>query len=70
MNCHKFLNDSIMLPSPYLVQSNASSDAFAHLMEVLNDLMSPAREFCDNSLTASFASQQGVPSRRENMHNL
>jgi hypothetical protein len=70
MNCQKFLDDPILLPSPYLVQPNALPDAFAHLMEVLNDLMSLAREFWHNSLTTSFASQQNALSRPENTHSL
>jgi hypothetical protein len=79
MNCQQFLDDPVLVSSPYVVQLDASPDNFAHFMEVLEAqssqkiahyLMSLAREFGHNGLIASFSSQQGVPTRQENVHNL
>jgi hypothetical protein len=82
MNCQKFLDDPIVPLVPYVVQSDASLDAFSHLMESLNgsepqfspqisdDLMLLAREFGHNGLLAIFALRQDVPSRRENVRDL
>jgi hypothetical protein len=73
------MDDLVLLSSPYLVQSDASPDAFAHFMEVLdgpepqlspqitNNLMSLEREFGHNGLITSFALQHGVPSHQENV---
>jgi hypothetical protein len=36
INCQKFLDDPISMSLPYVVQSDASPDAFSHLMEILN----------------------------------
>jgi hypothetical protein len=38
MNCQKFIDDPILLSAPDVIQSNASSDAFAHFMEILDSL--------------------------------
>jgi hypothetical protein len=82
MNCQEFSDDLILLSSPCAVQSDASPDAFAHFMEVpdcsearfsaqiADDLMSSATEFGHYCLITSFALQQGVPSRQENVHDL
>jgi hypothetical protein len=82
INYQKFLDDPILLSVPYVVQSDASPDAFSHFMEILNgsepqfspqitdDLMLLAREFGYNDLIAPFAPRQVVPSRQENVRDL
>jgi hypothetical protein len=35
-HCEKFLDDPTLLSSPYMVQSNVSSGAFTHFMEILD----------------------------------
>jgi hypothetical protein len=82
INSQKFLDDPILLSVPYVVQSDASPDAFSHFMEILNgseprfspqiadDRMLSAREFRHNDLIATFAPRQIVPSRQENVPDL
>jgi hypothetical protein len=57
VNCQKFFDDRILPSVPYVLQSDASPDAFSHFMEILNgsgpqfsrqiadDMMLLAREF-------------------------
>jgi hypothetical protein len=35
-HCEKFLDDPTLLSSSYMVQSNVSSGAFTHFMEILD----------------------------------
>jgi hypothetical protein len=67
--CHKFLDDPILLSSPYVVQLNVSPGAFTHFMEIFDtaelhsspepfdDLMLLAREFGYNSLITRLVPQ-------------
>jgi hypothetical protein len=82
INGQTFLDDPILLSAPYVVQSDASPDAFVYLMEILNgsepqfspqithDLMLLARESGHNGLIATFAPQPDVPSHQENVRDL
>jgi hypothetical protein len=61
-HCQKFLDDPILLLSPYVAQSNSSPDTFAHCMkildgaelqffpEIINDLLLFTRELGHNRL--------------------
>jgi hypothetical protein len=81
-HCQKFLDDSTLLSSPYMVQSNVSPGAFAHFMEILDgseqhfwqktvdDLIFLAQEFRHNSLIASLVPQRDLPRHEENGHEL
>jgi hypothetical protein len=78
----KLLNDPIVLSSPYVVQSDVSSDAFTDFTEILSsaelhcpletsdDLMSLAREFRHNSLITRLFPQQDFLRREGNVHEL
>jgi hypothetical protein len=80
--CQKFLDDPSILPSPYVVQSNVSPDAFAHFMEILDgaelhfspetfdDLVLLAREFGHNNLITHLVPQRDFPRREGNVHEL
>jgi hypothetical protein len=79
--CQKFLNGPVLLFTPYVVQLNVSSDAFAHFTEIRNgvesqlppetfdDLILLMRKFASNSLTPSLASPRDVPRHEENVHD-
>jgi hypothetical protein len=81
INCQKFLDDPILLSLPYVIQSDASPDAFSHFMEILNgsetqfspqiadDLMLLARKFEHNHMIATFNPRQDVPTHRENVRD-
>jgi hypothetical protein len=78
----KFLDDPILLSSPYVVQSDVSPEAFTYFMEILggaeaqispetvDNLMLLAREFGDNKLITSLTSQRDVPRREGSVHEL
>jgi hypothetical protein len=78
----KFLDDPTLLSSRYMVQSNVSPGAFTHFMEILagaeshcsqeavDDLMSLAQEFGENSLIASLVPQRDVSRHEENVYDL
>jgi hypothetical protein len=78
--CQKFRSDPILLPSPYVIQSHVSVDAFTHFTEILgaaerhsypeisDDLMLLAREFGRNSLITCLVPQRDFPMREGNIH--
>jgi hypothetical protein len=80
-HCQKFLDDPILLSSPYLVQSNVSPGAFIHFMEILDgaepqfsqetvdDLILLAQESGHNDLITSLVLQRDVPRHEENVHD-
>jgi hypothetical protein len=82
LHCQRFLDDPVLLWSPYVIRSNASIDAFVHFMkifngfepqfspEIVNDLMLLVREFGYDRLTASLAPQRDAPRRQEHAHGL
>jgi hypothetical protein len=67
INFQKFLEDPMSLSLPYVVQLDASPDAFSHFMEILNgsepqvapqiadDLLLWSRAFGHHGLLATFA---------------
>jgi hypothetical protein len=81
-HCEKFLDDPILLSSPYLVQLNVSPGAFTRFMEIVDgsephfsqetvdDLLLLAQEFGHNGLIASLVPQRDVPRHEENVHDL
>jgi hypothetical protein len=81
-HCQKFLDDPILLPALYMVQSNGSPEPFSHFMEILDnaeprfsqeiidDMVLLAREFGEGSLIASLVPHGDVPRHEENGHDL
>jgi hypothetical protein len=39
-NRQKFIDGAILLPTPYVIHTNGSADAFAHFMGILNGVKS------------------------------
>jgi hypothetical protein len=81
-HCQKFLDDPTVLSSHHIIQSNVSTGAFTHFMEILDgsephssqetvdDLILLAQEFGHNGLIASLVPQRDVSKHEENAHDL
>jgi hypothetical protein len=81
-HCQKFLDDPILLSSPYMVQSNVSPGAFTHFMEILDgsephfsqetvdDLILLAQEFGHHGLIARLVPQRDVPRHEDPVYDL
>jgi hypothetical protein len=81
-HCQKFLDDPLLLSSPYVVQSGVSPDAFTYFMEIhsgaelhfspetSDDRMLLARKFAHSSLITHLFPQLDFPRREGNVHEL
>jgi hypothetical protein len=81
-HCQKFLDNPILLSSPYVIQSVVPPDDFTHFMEILggaelhfspdtsDDLIKLAREFGHNGLIARVVPQRDFSRLEGNVHEL
>jgi hypothetical protein len=81
-HCQRFFEDPILLSSPDLVQSDVSSGAFTHFIEISggtklhfspeasDDLMLLFREFGYNNLIPRLVPRRDFPRGEENVHEL